>query len=70
MDYKERFKDEYYQLSFRVAKLRNMLLKWDNSELDFEPASPREIYERQLSAMSDYLDVLKLRAEIENIDIK
>lgn len=69
MEYKERFKDEYCQLAIRITKLRNMLRKWDNSQLDFEPSCPREIYERQLSAMSAYLDVLKTRAELENINI-
>lgn len=70
MDYKERFKDEYLQLANRVTKLRIMLRKWDNSQLDFEPTCPRKILDEQLYAMVAYLDVLKIRAKIENIDIE
>ncbi len=69
MDYKERFKDEYRQLKIRIDKLKNMLIKWDNSELDFEPTSPRELYCAQLYYMYEYLNVLETRARIENIDI-
>lgn len=66
-DYKERFKAEFYQLKIRYEKLKVMLDKWDNGELDFEPTCPREIYDKQIEGMEIYLDVLKDRAEIEGV---
>lgn len=68
-DYKERFKAEYYQLKIRYEKLKVMLDKWDNGELDFEPTCPREIYDKQIEGMEIYLDVLKDRAEIEGVNL-
>lgn len=68
-DYKERFKAEYFQLSIRLAKLREMVEKWDAGTLDFEPTCPREIYDKQLLAMSQYLDVLEERAQIEGVEL-
>lgn len=68
-DYEERFLAEFYQLKIRYTKLRNMLDKWDNNELDFEPTCPRDIYNKQIEAMEAYLDILSDRAEIEKIDI-
>lgn len=68
-DYKERFKAEYYQLKIRYEKLKVMLDKWDNGELDFEPTCPREIYDKQIEGMETYLDVLKDRSEIEGVEL-
>ena len=66
-DYKERFKAEVMQLQNRIGGLRKMVTKWDNGELEFTPTCPREIYDRQLKAMDEYLDVLVERDEIEGI---
>ena len=66
-DYKERFKAEYYQLIIRYRKLKSMLDKWDNGNLDFEPICPRSTYNIQIKAMTDYIAVLDARAAIENI---
>ena len=33
-DYKERFRAEYYQTAIRYKKLKNMLDKWENIELE------------------------------------
>lgn len=68
-DYKERFKAEYYQLKIRYDKLNLMCKKWDVGELNFVPTCPRDIYEVQLDAMYDYIDVLETRAKIENIEL-
>lgn len=68
-DYKERFKAEYYQLKIRYEKLKAMLDKWDNGELDFEPTCPREIYNKQIEGMETYLDVLADRAELEKVEL-
>lgn len=66
-DYKERFKAEYAQLVIRYYGLRNMLEKWDNGTLEFEPTCPRSTYNLQIKAMTDYIAVLEARAVMENI---
>lgn len=68
-DYKERFKAEYYQLVIRYSGLKNMIKKWDNGTLPFTPTCPRNIYDVQLKAMEDYLNVLKVRATMEDVEI-
>lgn len=68
-DYKERFKAEYYQLETRYLKLRAMCDKWDEDELEFEPTCPRGMYEAQMEAMINYLDVLVDRAKLENVEL-
>ena len=68
-DYKERFKAEYYQLKIRYEKLKTMVEKWDAGELDFKPTCPRSIYDTQLSAMELYLETLKSRAELEDVEL-
>ena len=66
-DFKERFKAEYYQLSLRLYSLTSMLIKWENNMLDFEPKCSKETLENQVIFMKGYLDILRLRAEIEEI---
>ena len=68
-DYKERFKAEYYQLVTRYRSLKSMLTKWDDGTLNFEPTCPRNIYNTQIKAMVDYIEVLKARAIMEGIDL-
>lgn len=69
-DYKERFKAEYAQLAIRYYGLRNMLEKWDNGILEFEPTCPRSTYNLQIKAMTDYIAVLEARAVMENVDLE
>ena len=68
-DYKERFKAEYAQLVIRYNGLRNMLEKWDDGTLEFEPTCPRSTYNLQIKAMTDYIAVLEARAVMENVDL-
>lgn len=68
-DYVDRFKAEYFQLNIRHDKLVLMLERWDNGTLSFIPTCPREFYNLQEKAMSDYIKILKARAAIENIDL-
>ena len=68
-DYKERFKAEYYQLLLRLDSLTSMLIKWENNTLDFEPKCSKETLEDQVLFMQGYIDILLLRAEIEEIDL-
>lgn len=68
-DYKERFEAEYEQLNIRCTKLRRMIDDYKAGRLNFTPACPVELLERQLKAMHEYLSCLKLRAEIEGIEV-
>ena len=68
-DFKERFKAEYYQLSIRLYSLTSMLIKWENNMLDFEPKCSKETLENQLLFMQGYMAILRLRAQIEEIDL-
>ena len=66
-DYKLRFKAEYAQVVIRYQKLKAMLEKWDNGELNFIPTCPRSTYNMQIKAMTDYIAVLEARAVMENV---
>lgn len=68
-DYKERFKAEYHQLSYRLRKLSEMLDKWDANELGFTPTCARATYELQKQLMGGYLDILSSRAAVEGITL-
>ena len=68
-DFKERFKVEYYQLLLRLDDLKSMLIKWENNMLYFEPKCSKETLENQVIFMQGYLDILRLRAKIEEIDL-
>lgn len=68
-NYKERFIAEYWQAVIRYEKLKNMLNRWDNFELNFNPTCPRSTYNLQIKAMTDYIAVLEARAVMENIDL-
>lgn len=69
-DYKERFKAEYEQLVIRYYGLCNMLEKWDNDTLNFNPTCPRSTYDLQIKAMEDYIAVLEARAVMEGVDLE
>ena len=68
-DYKERFKAEFAQVVIRYQKLKAMLEKWDNGELNFQPTCPRSTYNMQIKAMTDYIAVLEARAVMENVTL-
>ena len=69
IDYKDRFRAEYYELSIRIQKLEKMLDDWKDGLLKFEPkCGINKLYE-QYVYMKLYRDILAERAEIENIDI-
>ena len=68
-DYKERFKAEFYQLLIRLDSLTSMLIKLKYNILDFEPKCSKEILENQVIFMQGYMNILRLRAEIEEIEL-
>lgn len=68
-DYKIRFKAEYYQAKIRTEKLGDMLDRWENDELDFEPNCSYDVLYSQYTFMKKYLSTLEERAYIENIEL-
>ena len=68
-DYKERFKAEFYQLLIRLDSLTSMIIKWENNMLDFEPKCSKETLENQDIFMKGYVDILLIRAKMEEIDL-
>lgn len=68
--YKQRFVIEYNELTERIGKLENMLTKYANGKLDFEPDCPITLLKEQLKVMTEYQHILKKRSVIEGIDIK
>lgn len=68
-DYKERFRAEYCQTVIRYGKLKNMLDRWDDGNLNFTPTCPRGTYNMQIRAMADYIAVLEARAVMEGVTL-
>ena len=69
-DYKERFRAEYCQTVIRYGKLKNMLDRWDNGNLNITPTCPRSTYNMQIRAMADYIAVLEARAVMEGVNLE
>lgn len=68
-DYKERFRAEFKQLSIRIDKLHAIVEAWDEGTLDFEPSCPYNVLHGQLCAMYAYKSYLRIRADIEGIEL-
>ena len=68
-DYKERFKAEYYQTQIRFEKLRNMIVKYKAGTLNFTPKCSLDLLRSQAAFMGNYIYCLKMRAEIEGIEL-
>lgn len=69
IDYKDRFRAEYYELSIRIQKLEKMLDDWKDGLLEFEPKCGFNILHEQYVYMKLYRDILAERAKIENIEL-
>ena len=69
LDYRNRFKAEYYQLAIRIKKLTKTLDRIKAGNSDFKPDNPVDILSTQLEYMSRYLDILKERANTEKIEL-
>ena len=70
MDWKERFVQEYKELEERYNKLHRMLIKYEAGTLDFTPNCSLGLLKEQEMYMGEYLRVLEIRSEIENIDLE
>ena len=68
-DWRERFKAEYLQTKIRCKKLESMIRKLNVVTFVYVPESYRDILINQLHIMQTYLNVLKIRASIEDIDV-
>ena len=70
MDWKERFVQEYKELKERYNKLHKMIIKYEAGTLDFTPNCSLGLLKEQEMYMGEYLRVLEIRSEIENIDLE
>lgn len=68
-DYKDRFKAEYFQTKLRYDKLHRMIIKLEADTLEFEPKCSIITLRDQALYMGEYLHVLEIRAEKEEIDL-
>ena len=70
MDWKERVVQEYKELKERYNKLYKMLIKYEAGTLDFTPNCSLELLKEQKMYMGEYLRILEIRSEIEDIDLE
>lgn len=68
-DYEQRMVDEYWQTKERYDKLRRMIVKYEAGTLDFKPKCTVGLLRDQMDTMRHYLEVLEIRAEIEDVDL-
>lgn len=68
-NYKERFINEYVELKDKYIKLHKMLVKYDAGKLEFTPTCPIDMLRKQKSLMGQYLNVLEIRAMIEDVEL-
>ena len=68
-DYKDRFKAEYWQTKIRYDKLDEMTVKMEAGTLNFQPSCSLDLLKQQKACMGNYLRMLKIRAEKEDITL-
>ena len=68
-NYKERFINEYVELKDKYIKLHKILVKYDAGKLEFTPTCPIDMLRKQKSLMGQYLNVLEVRAIIEDVEL-
>lgn len=68
--YKKRLVEEFDQLRDRTNKLEKMLRKQSFGKLDFEPTCSIHLLRKQHDAMLAYMECLKQRAILEDIDLE
>ena len=57
------------EIKERYDKLHRMIVKYEAGTLDFKPKCTVGLLRDQLDTMRHYLEVLEIRAEIENVDL-
>lgn len=70
MDWDDRFREEYQQLSTRAEKLRVILVAYKAETLTFQPKSSLNLLTTQYNVMKAYLKVLEMRAEVEGVELR
>lgn len=65
--YKQRIREEYFQLKERTNKLGIVIGNYRNDTLDFKLTYPIDLLESQFYIMCAYLNILKHRADLEGI---
>ena len=70
MDWKERVVQEYKELKERYNKLHKMIIKYEAGTLGFTPNCSLELLKEQKMYMGEYLRILEIRSEIEDIDLE
>lgn len=68
-DFKKRFVAEYYQTKIRYEKLKQLNTKRKAGVLTFEPKCSDDILRQQQSIMGQLLEILEVRAYIEDITL-
>lgn len=68
-DYKDRFKGEYWQAKIRYDKLDDITVKYEANTLTFTPTCSLELLKEQKKFLGNYIRTLKIRAEIEGIEL-
>lgn len=68
-DYKMRMIAEYKELKEKYTKLHKLIVKHDAGTLGFKLNCPVELLREQKATMGKYLNILEIRAEIEDIDL-
>ena len=69
-DWKMRMVGEYRQLDIRIKSLEKTLENRENGHLEYTPLIPKDLLEDQLKVMKEYRNILRIRAEIEDIDFE
>lgn len=69
-DYKERFIAEYEQLCIRRRRLVNILARWYDPSLDFNPKCPYGLLREQADLMAMLTQVMERRARYGGIDLR
>ena len=65
-DYKDRFKAEYWQTKIRYNRLRKIVVKADAG---IDIPNNIQFLREQSRRMAEYLYILEVRAETENIEL-
>lgn len=68
--YQDRMRVEYRELTVRAGRLRDMLQRYADGTLDFEPTCPITLLSRQLDVMDEYAGLLRHRTKLEHVDLE
>ena len=68
-DYEDRFRAEYWQAKIRYDKLYDITVKYEANTLTFTPKCSLALLKEQKMYLGNYIRTLKIRAEIERIEL-